>query len=294
MQVIKHITIPESSGETYIHSSRYPATSGVTVDAVLTDAWNNEIATFLSECGVDAYYGVREGYGKEKWLWIRGVPYFNYVVPSNDYVHITPPGTTNSTYFVSKAQDSYIFSFCGNSKKTFIFRIFTSDLNIENSIRFNVFISPLSLKRYPAYVFGNSSNKYSISETSYAIYNLTETSINRESITVASTYYNSVAGLYLSDMGNNVVLIPINHNIARSTPIRLFIDGEYIFPSDRLPAEAAAPMVDSIYQKEILLSGRKFLVGWRDDNASFGSGLIALDDDDPLISEEELMREVET
>lgn len=288
MQVIKRVTIPEGDGDTYDRPEAYPDLSLNRNLSFETNYWNTEIATFLSECGVDAYYGVRDGYTDKEWLWIHGIPWF-MAVTTQGIIRARSLTSTNAISLSTTPVRSYIFSFVGNPSKTFIFRIFETDLTMVFAVRFDYALTPYGL-RLPALQM--MSNNKSIVHALQVLYAIDESSKNAISINFSNPFFDLNSSYYETLIGDRFLLTPIYSSVATLAPI-LVIDGVYRIPTN-LNQELDTPDSTSLYQLEIEISGKKFLVGTNKSETGFGSGLIALDDDDPLISEEELMRGVES
>lgn len=289
MQVIKRITIPETSDETSISRPvRYP-TSKTYVYEDVTDFINGEVATFLSECGVDAFYGVREGFGNHKWLWIRGVPSFFYVSTAFNFIY-QYPGSSSITTISQTASAPFVLSFVGNPKKTFIFRVFSQSFDFLFGMLFRYLVSLASGKQYPT-TSGVTSDA-SISTVGAMQHTLTEETIATTKLTFGNRIYREEP-FYISDIGEGIVLIPLMPSSPDTLAPRVLVDGEYEIPQP-LTSEVTNVPLEDIYQTEIDISGRKFLIGYNSQDHDLGGGLIALEDDDPLISEDDLMAEVET
>lgn len=288
MQVIKRVTISEDS-TTASRPLYYPSTTKVSIYINQTEAWNREIALFLQECGVDAYYGVREGYTEDKYLWVNGLPIFMVAHAASGYLkgYGIAYSLSSATETEIELNGTYIFNLIGNPHKTFIFRVFTTAYEFKWGVKFGFVISSATGRRYPG-VSGSTNTSDFVSQL-IILLNLTSSSRETYKMQLTDPKYDETS-FYTYDVGEGIVLTPVMSNTASVTPT-VFVDGQYLFP---MSMESDIVMVDAnvLYQTEIAVGGRKFLVGYTPTQLGLGAGLIALDDDDPLISEDDLMAEV--
>lgn len=290
MQVIKRVTFNAECTPMLNRPLAYGVTTKTQVCESLTNSWNQEVATFLQECGVDAYYGVREGYTEYEWLWVNGMPTFFSTSSTTLNVYYRGASVNSSTTIDTGClpNGTYIFNFVGNPKKTFIFRIFTTDYTCNFLVRFNFVISLASAKRYPA--IEGQTNIKSFSDQQNMMISISSSGRTLFKLPIDSPHYEKTE-FFNVDVGEGILLMPVTARGASSLAPGIVVDGQYAAPNDIV---GAVNIVESteLYQTEIDIGGRKFLVGYNPTGHGFGTGLIALDDDDPLISEEDLMSEV--
>lgn len=299
MQKIKRVTI--TVGEVV---SR-PVIFGSGSERTVVDSnWLSEIAAFLSECGVSEEY-TEQDENSWDWLTIRGVTFFIGIEYTSSKYYLraySSGGYMTLVNGVSSGTDLYgefILSFCGNPNGTFVFRIFkASDWAFYSGLIIGTVRSTISDKLYPFCQLAKASN------SNIRIYfpdPAQDGGMNNRAIALTTNQDVPSAndGLYVFEFGTDMPLYPVLYGIGEATgnnpvnPNYIFVSvGAYKVPSGfNIPSNERN---DTLYQKEILINGRKFLLGGTSNSTAFGLPLIALDEDDPLISEEELMSEVGT
>lgn len=300
MQVLKRITLSDM-GQPSLSEKRpmaYPNEMLGYSYKLESDVLNQEIASFLSDCGVDAFFGVRGEESEAEWLWINGIPiYIQIPTFTNNGLRFYYPNETGYQVLTSSATSSYILSFLGNPKKTFFLRFFTTDYTFLGLMKCSWAVSLASLKRYPMMISWLPTNTDYSPQLKLI---MMESPPIKLSFAELYRTYQDVDEFHTIDVGEGGVVLEPIYNTPSNADGRLhrpgiIVDGEYLFPIATF-LEIPKLTVSALYQVEILFSGRKFLIAENLDDPAKGlmSGLVALDDDDPLITEDELMAEVET
>lgn len=301
MQAIKYIDIPANGADEVKRPTIYPNGGGSA--AIIkddSDLLNTEIATFLSDCGVDAYFGVKEGEEYE-WLWINDMPLYFYTKPTDSYPVIrvyVPGGSSVKTINSSEIPDNrLVFNFCGNPDGAFLFRFFTTTFSLYYMFTFTKIRSLLSNKVYPSVrVTSGGSSSVVLIHTF-----VNESRTKEYTVSTTMSLLNSAKPFLADDIGEDkLALIPMESitdvNASVNVPSILVLEGVYLYPVNTSIPDGSP--FDSLYQTEIFIDSRKFLVGYASTTAVSSStirlGLVALEDDDPLISEDDLLSEVET
>lgn len=302
MQRIKRVTIV--TGE----DVRRPGVLGGTNINDTESSWSSEIVTFLTECGVDASYGEIDGSSYE-WMTIRGIVSYMAIERSgsNNYLRFYSPGGYISLFYSASLSDlegEFVLNLCGNPNGTFVLRLFTSAFEYLGGFVIGEFLSTASGKKY---MYSRLINSGTSANSVHRIY-FPDTTVssgtsarNIEISNDASNIPAASSDAFLAfDLGDSMLLYPIfygNVTITGNTNTvnchyNLATIGVYHKPNGFNLPDAVGKSV--LYQREGFVNGRKLLFGGNSFSIGFGLPLLALDEDDPLISEEELMSEVET
>ena len=283
MQAIKAFQITDSD-TSVIKRPYYP---GATNSNYWTgsDQWNEQIAEFLSLCGVNAVWGINESIDPVyKYLYIDGIPTLFRKSDVSDYLFFVI-GNHNTFYnngatYTENAK-GYL-SFVGNPKGPWCLRFLYENMSIDTGFFYGyVSILATNERLISYFTYGGTA------ATLYKIVDGIPKYVNSSYI-IRNTAYDSSNSIYKAIVGDEIVLPKAVLNVAAPT---LSVDNMYLFPR-----EAGIPngnSADSLYQKEVIINSKKFLVAWS-ESGSLSKGLIQLEDDDPLITEEELMVEVIT
>lgn len=295
MQAIKIVSISETSTST-TRPIRV-GSSAATNYLIVSDLWNETVATFLAECGVNAAFEVREG-SEYPFLWIDDFPYLlTRGTASDQTLRCHTPGNISLKInifdggVITKVRTMGLV-FNGNPKGWFTLRFFDENFTESSGfVGFGITQSMVSLRKYSVIsLLVSNTNKDVISypNESGSHYISEYMSIDREvsELDISSV---SVAPEFIkSDFGIKFPLIPITSVLSGVTLVDI---GRYRYVNaQNLPSYKNW---DILYQPEFELGGRKFWLSSRSLDApdQFSLGLVALDDDDPLITEDELMGE---
>lgn len=282
MQAFKRISVTEDSNIPYVKRPVYyggaVAVSNVTVES---DMWCQEIASFLSACGVNAVWEAREG-NEYKWVWINNHPCLFYKT-SHDAVLKVAFGAGGSKTFSTSTNTSstvanVVLSFCGNPKGWFILRIFTSSIDYGDAIAIGSVVSRISAKSF--FAFEPVSYTASASQNYTAIF-WNETNAFYDAAATNKISPNSIPKLPLltADIGDKIPMVMVE-----CSPY-FVVPGVYVMPKG-YPDIPEANLRTSMYQTEFSIGGKKFLSAANSSSGNyFKFGLIQLDDNDPLISE---------
>lgn len=245
--------------------------NSTTVYAV--DESSERLAEFLIRCGVECSYEVRDG-SPYPWLWIFDAPTLVYY-SSNNSIFMFNPSTTSTSLALSlggnSANTRAIFS--GNPKSSFILRFEGTDGTIISTIFMSRVISPSGNRYRVISKLGTSKYVFYQDDQGWHDY-APSTSLTPSSIEQMD---------FLShDADGRVPLIP-------QEICHMPIDSTFMYPKGfDLPTGLGG---DSYWLEEIVLGGHRYL------NASGvlnGFGLIQLDDDDPEVTEEDLIGGLES
>lgn len=305
MQKVKWVTI--TTGDE-VRRPWLPNSSSIIT--TVESNWMSEIATFLSECGVEVSDGAIEGSSWE-WMWIRGVSFLPTIEKTSSstnpyYLRFYSPGgyhtIGSSTTSASGFAGEFLLNLCGNPDGTFVFRIFSSDSIYFGGILIGEFLSTASGKKYMYDRLINPSSENSVCRVYYPD-DSQSSGISARSVLLTLSATNipvtSSNSFLVYDLEDNMLLYPLFWGAVTQTGYTDLLNVPYIFTTVGVyhkPLGFDIPDAnarDVLYQREIFINGRKFLVGGNSFKNGLGAPLIALDDDDPLVSEEELMSEVE-
>lgn len=266
MQAIKKITF-STLGEKDRRPYYWNASSSY--DLYSVEDINISILDFLVECGVDSAFEVREG-SVYPWLWIFNTPYLFYHTSSNQVCVNISPAAANMVYNIAAegAQFCYVV-FSGNPKSAFVLRFYNPDESIHFVCMFADCISPYTNKHYGAfrYNFSNANMSFHVCFLSgngqYGDFSTSPTTLKME-----------YSRLFEADFPEKILLWS-------TTSHGYLIRSVYYLPINKLPIGLSS---SSYYQEEMLLGEKRYL-----NLSGFNGGLIQLDDDDPEVTEDELM-----
>lgn len=273
MQVISSFPITSVPENIVKRSSVYNNTS---TTARNVSNFNEEMVNFLTKCGVkDVAYEQRDD-DKYPWLYIFGLPCILYKNSSNTYTYfsINPAlssGSTLSSFADVSNGDLYVV-FSGNPNNAFILRFFRKDTNeFVSSFVFYKFISSYTGNYY---VLTVDRCALSSSFNPYINYKKNDKYVRTQ---ISTSFDITFPDYIINDLKDidKIKLYPYSY-------YGLYIPGFYRFSTDdSIPRGLSR---DSIWQEEIVLGGQRFL-----NLSGMYAGLIALDDDDPEITEGELI-----
>lgn len=299
MQAIKYIDIPANGADEVTRPTSYPEGNSTKIFKDDSDLLNTEIATFLSDCGVDAFFGVKEDEEYE-WLWINDMPLYFFTKPSDTYpiIRVYVPGSSSAKWINESEilSNRLVLNFCGNPGGAFLFRVFSINFSVlYYMFAFSKVRSSLSNKVYPSI-----RTTAGIASSVGVVHTFVDDSRTKSYTFSTSIPLVGTAKPFLADdIGENTLgLVPVQSVTESSTTVNvpsiLALEGVYLYPINTVIPDGAA--YNSLYQTEISIDNRKFLVAYANTDASstIRLGLVALEDDDPLISEDDLMSEVET
>lgn len=279
----------DNLGSTSARQVSYGVTTTETTYWNRNDFINQTIADFLhNDCGVDAFYEVREG-SNNKFLWIYGVPFLfsqtTITTSSVQYSRFYGPlyGTAlsyvSSRLFSAATTAIYKFSlcFCGDPNNGFSLRFkMYNSTSLTNEFKF-VFCKAknmLTEKESVVFLFGNPAPASATISNCNGIDKNEDGSLDDENFSNATILYSPVLqtkNVIKTGGGGKFPLVPINFGIWKST-------GFYLHPIGFDLPSALGSSIEA--QTEVSISGRRFIVTTRDSPSSsyINAGLIEVSD----------------
>lgn len=232
------------------------------------DECSERLAEFLIRCGVECSYELRDE-SPYPWLWIFDTPTLAYYSGGNTIFMLNPnPTSTSLALSLGGNSGNTRAIFNGNPKSAFILRFEGNDGTILSTISMSRVISP-SGNRYPV-ISKTGTSKFLFYQDDQGWHDYAPS---------ASLTPSSIEKMdFLShDADGRVPLIP-------QEMCHMPIDSMFMYPKGfDLPTGLGG---GSYWLEEIVLGGHRYLNASGVQN---GFGLIRLDDDDPEVTEEELM-----
>lgn len=279
MQALKYLTWPS----THTESGSRPAnsfTNSLTLSLGITNWLNEEMATFLTECGVEnVSYEVRDG-SSYPWLWIWDSPFLFYeTMTNNDNYMAIPLGSKYTRFPASNTTgliglgDPVCFVFSGNPKSSFIFRIMKEGSSLVQNQQTGLWVAKATnqLSGEPL-VMASTNCLYT---TSYAIVAMYPDRLYKD----------------LGVMGTAVYTLDNfwKHGLEGQVPL-LQRSSQWLYAADTFRFPVGAGIEDGSYttdkyQREVYIGTHRYMVLNRSN-----VGLVRLEDDDPPITEDELLR----
>lgn len=263
MQALKYISFSGVS-ETYMRPLAYGLSrSNISMQ---TDVLNEAAAQCLSAIGVDAQYATRDD-EEYPWLWIEGVPFLLGRTPNSTAIYFA---TGSNNYVVSStisASEVTVVA-CGNPNGVYCLFLYTG-----STYRAVFYFGKIWN------IFNTIEYGFAYADSKIRVYDMEswESLIFEDGSFNPKAYVRSTLKEFI---GDSFPLAPVSITVASDdmSTRTVYFKGVYTYPMEmNLPSASSTP-----YQREILIGDRKFLV-----SGTFG--LIALEDDDPLISEEEFL-----
>lgn len=265
MQVKKSYTATVDAGTNINRTYSYGMTNTTSTSDTRTDYFNQVIADFLSECGVDAAYEAR-GESADKYLWIRGVPFlfeYNYNSSVKKYGHyLYFPYCTTAVwsgcafiYNGSSGDVSFSLLFTGNPRTGFCLRWVpygTTNVDYGSQMVFYKAKNMINGRDATVWRLGTGTSSYSYVYPFYAV-DIQDGIFDKDTYTVQG-HLADVALLlpniqYEQDP-KKILLVPV-------TVANWQLEGVYKTPAGYFPLPVNGYTEE---QTEVEMGGRRFIV----------------------------------